>query len=309
MDATTWRLQSLFYWKSLLQDVRSFVQQYDICQRNKYNAAAYLGYLKPLPIRKGVWTDVCLDFIKGLPKSNGKDVILVVVDRLSKYGHFLCLHHPYTTQSIAQCYLDHVFKLHGILVTMTSDRDLVFLSSFWQERFTLQRVQLQRSTTYHPQTDGQTEDKRHCCKHRTDRSFSVGDWVYLKLQPYRQVTVATRPSNKLAAKYYGPYIVDAWIGVVAYRLLLPKDVLIHPTFHVSKLKKCYAIPMSFNHLPVLHLCSPFCPEPELVLDRRMVKHGIKAIGQVLVKWTDLDTAQATWEYVSGLHTRFPAFHP
>lgn len=144
-------------------------------------------------------------------------------------------------------------------------------------------------------------------KHTTDRSFSVGDWVYLKLQPYRQVTVATRPFNKLAAKYYGPYMVEARMGAVAYRLLLPKDVLIHPTFHVSQLKKCCAVPMSFNHPPVLHLSSPFFPEPESVLDRRMVKRGNKAVGQVLIKWTDLDAAQATWEFVSELHTRFPDF--
>lgn len=146
-------------------------------------------------------------------------------------------------------------------------------------------------------------------KHRTDRSFSVGDWVYLKLQPYRQVTVATRPFNKLAAKYYGPYMVEVKIGAVAYRLLLTKDVLIHPTFHVSQLKKCYAVPMSFNHPPVLHLSSPFCLEPGDVLDRRMVKRDNKALGQVLIKWTDLEAAQATWEFVSELRTRFPDFHP
>lgn len=65
MDATTLRLQSLFYWKSFLQDIRSFVQQCDICQRNKYDAATYPGYLQPLPIPEGVWINVCLDFIEG----------------------------------------------------------------------------------------------------------------------------------------------------------------------------------------------------------------------------------------------------
>lgn len=80
-----------------------------------------------------------------------------MVDRLSKYGHFLSLSHPYTAQSVAQCFLDNIFKLHGMPVTMTSDRDPVFLSTFWQELFSLQGVQLQRSTAYHPQTDGQIE--------------------------------------------------------------------------------------------------------------------------------------------------------
>lgn len=144
MDATIWRLQSLFHWKSLISDVRIFINQCDICQRHKYDVAASPGYLQPLPIPEGVWTDIYLDFIEGLPKSQGKDVILVVVDRLSKYAHFLSLQHPYTAQSVAKSFLDGVFKLHGMPVTMTSDRDPVFLSSSWQELFTLQGVHLQR---------------------------------------------------------------------------------------------------------------------------------------------------------------------
>ena len=144
MDATIRRIQSLIYWKSLVQDIRNFIHKCDVCQWHKYDVAAYPGLLQPLPIPEGVWTDVCLDFIEGLPKAKGKDVILVVLDRLSKYGHFMSLQHPYTAQDVAQCYLDHVFKLHGMPVTLTSDRDPVFLSSFWKDLFTLQGVQLQR---------------------------------------------------------------------------------------------------------------------------------------------------------------------
>ncbi|KAH0652806.1 hypothetical protein KY289_030484 [Solanum tuberosum] len=324
--------------------MRSFINRCDVCQRHKYDASAYPGLIQPLPIPEGVWTDISLDFIKGFPKSKGKDVILVVVDMLS------CMVCPLLW-----------------LVTVT---DLVFLSSFWQELFTLQGVQLHKSTTYHPQTDGQTENTTYhlaikCSPyeglygqnphihlpylvgessnemvdrslearetiiallkfylsraqqrmrdlanmHRFDRQFSVGDWVLLKLQPYRQFSVATRPYKKLAAKYFGPYLIDAKIGEVAYRLLLPADVLIHPTFHVSQSKKCHAVPVVLNHPPVLHMSSPYCPLPEDILERRMIKTGNKAVCQVLVKLLGIDLAQATWEILTELQHRFPSFQP
>lgn len=77
-----------------------------------------------------------MDFIEVLLSFNSKDVVLVVVDRLSKYGHFLILKHP--TQTLAQCFLYNVSMLHGIPNTITSDRDLIFLSTFWQNFLSLQ---------------------------------------------------------------------------------------------------------------------------------------------------------------------------
>lgn len=101
MDAIVRRVQSLFHWKSMVHDIRSFINRCDVCQRHKYDASAKPGLSQLLLIHEGVWTDISLDFIEGLPKSKGKDVILVVVDRLSKYGHFIGLQHPYTTQFLA----------------------------------------------------------------------------------------------------------------------------------------------------------------------------------------------------------------
>ena len=67
-----------------------------------------------------------MDFITGLPKSQGKTIIFVVVDRLSKYAHFMALAHPFTAIDVAQCYLDNVFKLHGWPKSIVSDKDSVF---------------------------------------------------------------------------------------------------------------------------------------------------------------------------------------
>ena len=103
-----------------------------------------------------------MDFIIGLPKSGNKSVIMVVVDHLSKYAHFCTLQHPFTTYMVAQIFMDKVFKFHGMLHSIVSDRDPTFTNNFWQELFKLQGTQLHLRTTYHPQTDGQTEVVNEC---------------------------------------------------------------------------------------------------------------------------------------------------
>jgi len=88
--------------------VKEFVRACDICQRQKYAATTPGGLLQPLPIPNGIWEDLSLDFITGLPKSRGYEAVLVVVDMLSKYSHFLLLKHPYTAKSIAELFVKEI---------------------------------------------------------------------------------------------------------------------------------------------------------------------------------------------------------
>jgi hypothetical protein len=122
----------------------------------------YPTTLQPLPISPSIWKDISMDFITGLPKSRNKLVIMVVVDLLSKYAHFYTLQHPFTTSTIAQIFMDQVFKLHGMPHSIVSDCDPTFTRNFWQELFKIQGTKLHLSTTYHPQTDGQTEVVNKC---------------------------------------------------------------------------------------------------------------------------------------------------
>jgi transposase InsO family protein len=108
------------------------------------------------------WQSISMDFIDGLPLSKGKNCILVIVDRFSKYSHFVPLAHPFTAQSVAKLFLHNIYRLHGLPASIISDRDKVFTSRFWRELFRLAGVSLKMSSAYHPQTDGQTERVNQC---------------------------------------------------------------------------------------------------------------------------------------------------
>jgi transposase InsO family protein len=97
-----------------------------------------------------------MDFIEGQPKSNQYSIIMVVVDRLTKYAHFIPLSHPYSATKIANLFSQNVVKLYGLPNNIVTDRDPTFTSKFWGELFQIQGVKLLMSTAYHPQTDGQT---------------------------------------------------------------------------------------------------------------------------------------------------------
>lgn len=162
IHATYHRVKNLFAWPKMKQSVTAFVQACAICQQAKSEHVKTPGLLQPLPVPEQAWATVSMDFIEGLPKSGKFDTILVVVDKFSKYGHFIPLAHPYTALQIAQLYLDQVYKLHGLPQAIISDRDRVFTSALWQELFRLTDTKLMMSSSYHPQTDGQTERLNQC---------------------------------------------------------------------------------------------------------------------------------------------------
>ncbi|KAL2245979.1 UNVERIFIED_CONTAM: Retrovirus-related Pol polyprotein from transposon [Sesamum indicum] len=141
IHGTYQRIKLLFYWPTMKMDVQEWVKRCEICQKAKHENNPYPGLLQPLPIPEQAWSCVSMDFIEGLPNSEGKDSILVVVDRLTKYSHFISLRHPYAATSIAKVFFDNIYKLHGLPVSIISDRDKVFTSRFWKELFTLSELE------------------------------------------------------------------------------------------------------------------------------------------------------------------------
>ncbi|KAK8931221.1 hypothetical protein KSP39_PZI016563 [Platanthera zijinensis] len=400
---TVHRLRQLFYWKNLKSSVHDHIQRCTVCQQCKTTCSPPAGLLQPLPIPDRVWQDISMDFIEGLPLSHGKDVILVVVDRLSKYAHFIALRHPYTALTVAQAFMDSIFRLHGMPSSIVSDRDPVFLSSCWQEFFRLHNVELHTSTAYHPQSDGQTEVVNRCLegylrcmtfdnpahwanwlplaewwynttfhsainttpyevlygqppplhlpyiaassmvdtvdrslaarectlaslkqqlqhaqnrmkqqadRHRVEREYHTGSWVYVRLQPYRQTSLRPHANQKLAPRYFGPFRILQRVGPVAYKLLLPDGCRLHHTFHVSQLKAHVGnAPTTSAALPTVTDEGYPLVEPQSVLDRRLVQRRGKPATQLLIQWSHSPPEDATWEFLFDLRRRFPNFSP
>lgn len=160
--ATYQRIKRLFAWPKLKHTVSDYVSTCTVCQQAKTEHTKLTGLLQPLPIPPFPWHAIRLDFVEGLPKSHGFDVILVVIDKLTKYGHFLPLKHPFTAVQVAQTFLDGIYKLHGLPQCIISDRDKIFTSALWKELLKLTDTQLLVSSAYHPRTDGQTERLNQC---------------------------------------------------------------------------------------------------------------------------------------------------
>jgi len=129
-EKTLQRAKRDFYWQGMRRDIKAFIRQCDTCQMNKHDNIYPVGLLQPLPIPSRVWTDISMDFVEGLPLSQGYSVIFVVVDRLSKYAHFMALSHPYSAVRVAQIFAANVFKLHGMPNSIVSDRDTTFTNTF-----------------------------------------------------------------------------------------------------------------------------------------------------------------------------------
>jgi hypothetical protein len=178
------RVEKEFFWDGLKTDFQRFVAECLVCQKHKVETIKSPGLLQPLAIPSQCWEEVSMDFITGLPKSEGNIVIMVIVDRLTKYTHFSALSHPFKANTISTAFMETVQKLHDSPNIIVSDEDPIFTGHFWTKVFSCLGTQLAHSSSYHPQSYGQTKIVNKClegylCFFVSDKQTQWFKWLPL----------------------------------------------------------------------------------------------------------------------------------
>ena len=141
------------------QDIARYIEECDVCRRVKAEHQKPAGLLQPLPIPEWKWDKIQMDFVTGLPKSQkGNDAIFVVIDQFSKVAHFLPVKETITASQLATLYISRIVSLHGIPKEISSDCCSIFTSKFWDCFQEAMGTHITWSTTYHPQSQGQSSE-------------------------------------------------------------------------------------------------------------------------------------------------------
>ncbi len=175
-------LSRRFYWPGLSQDVRRFIRNCDGCGSKKPWRERKWGLLKPLPIPERIWRDISIDFITGLPLSNGSTNCMVITDRLGKGVIFEDLS-DIETETVAERFMHCFYRYHGLPDAIVSDRGGQFVGHLWRRVCQLAGINQRLSSSYHPETDGATERMNQTLEEyiRLFCSYAQDDWAALLL--------------------------------------------------------------------------------------------------------------------------------
>jgi hypothetical protein len=147
-------LRRRYYWPTLRRDMERYVANCHTCKRTKSSRHLPYGVLHPLPAPERPWKDIALDLVTGLPNSRGHDAIWVVVDRLTKMRHLVPCSTMIDAEGLANLFMTHIFRLHGLSDTIVSDRGPQFASRFWKHLCYSLKIEPRLSMAFHPEMDG-----------------------------------------------------------------------------------------------------------------------------------------------------------
>ncbi|GKE82117.1 reverse transcriptase domain-containing protein [Tanacetum coccineum] len=268
-------MKMLYWWLNIKADIATYVSKFLTCAKVKAEHQRPSGLLVQPNIPEWKWEKITMDFITKLPKTAaGFDSIWVIVDRITKSAHFLPMRETDSTEKLMRLYMKEIVARHVIPVSIIFDRDSHFTSRVWQSLHKALGTQLNLSTAYHPQIDGQSDKRR----------------------------------RKLNPRYIGPFRIIERIGPVAYRLELPQELSrVHNVFHVCNLKKCLfddTLVIPLEEIQVDDKLN-FVEEPVEIMDREVKQLKQSRIPIVKVRWNARRGPEYTWGREDKFKSKYP----
>ncbi|GJW82660.1 putative reverse transcriptase domain-containing protein [Tanacetum coccineum] len=276
-DKMYYNLRDMYWWSGMKKDTAVYVSRCLTCLKVKAEHQRSSGLLQQPEILEWKWEGIAMDFVTKLPRtSSGHDTIWVIIDRLTKGSWDVYL--PLVEFSYNNSYHSSVRCASFKALYGRNCRSPIM----WAE----DRLKAARDC-----------QKSYADKRRKPLEFSVGDYVLLKVSPWKGV-VRFRKKGKLAPRFVGPFEIIKKVGPVAYRLDLPKELDgVHNTFHVSNLKKCLADPTLQVLLDEIRVDAKlnFVEEPVEIFEQEFKKLKRSRIAIVKVRWNSKRGLEFTWE--------------
>nr|GEU50209.1 putative reverse transcriptase domain-containing protein [Tanacetum cinerariifolium] len=269
-----------------------------------------------------IWEGIAIDFVNKLPRTSSRhDTIWVIVDRLTKFAHFLPIREDYKIDRLGRLYLNEIVSRHGVPISIKSNHDSRFVSSkchlpiVWAEVGEGQLIGpelVQETSEKILQIKDKLKVVRDCHKSYADKrrkplEFSAGDYILLKVSPWKGV-VCFRKKGKLTPRFVGPFEIIEKVGHVAYRLDSPEELNgVHDTLHVSNLKKCLSDPTLQVPLDEIQVDAKlnFVEEPVEVLEREFKKLKRSRIAIVKVQKNLKCGLEFMWEREDRMKLKYP----
>nr|CAE02079.2 OSJNBa0074B10.7 [Oryza sativa Japonica Group] len=316
-------LKGKYWWVSMKREIAEFVALCDVCQRVKAEHQRPAGLLQPLQVPEWKWDEIGMDFITGLPKSQGGyDSIWVVVDRLTKVARFIPVKTTYGGNKLAELYFARITwdkslpyaefsynnsyqasiqmapyeALYGRKCRTPLLWDQVGESQVFGTDI-LREAEAKVRTIRENLKVAQSRQMSYADNRRRDLEFAVDDFVYLRVTPLRGVH-RFQTKGKLAPRFVGPFRIIARRGEVAYQLELPASLgNVHDVFHVSQLKKCRRVPSEQADSEQIEVREDltYVERPVKILDAMERSTRNRVIRFCKVQWSNHAEEEATWE--------------
>jgi transposase InsO family protein len=280
-----------FFWPGMSDSIRRYVRNCDVCGRTKPWREGAQGLLKPLPIPDRLWKEISMDFIEGLPNSEGMTCLMVVTDRLSKGLIFIPLPNI-KTETVVRAFLRHVVAYHWLPDAITSDRGSQFVSLLWERLCEILKINRRLSTAFHPQTDGSTERMNSVWEAyiRAFVSWAQDNWA--PLCPMAQIAINGRDATSTGV---APFFLQHGYNVDPLQLEIPlsADQRKYTAEERSERKKAESIVAKFRD--VFDLVQASMAEAQQEQEKQANKHRKEArnfrVGDKV--WLKLDKQYST----------------